>query len=39
MQKALSLAIKPTTNTKLIKEVSENIGSWLVSEGKKLKLI
>jgi len=39
MQKALSLAIKPTTKTKLIKEVFYNMGDWLISEGKKLKLI
>ncbi len=39
MYKALSLALKPTNNTELIVDVFGGIGSWLVAEGKKLKLI
>lgn len=39
MQKALSFAIQPTTNIKLIKDIFDDIGDWLVAEGKNLKLI
>lgn len=39
MKKALFFATRPTTDTKLIKEIFDDIGDWLVSEGKNLKLI
>jgi len=39
MHKALSLALEPTNDIKIIEGVFESIGNWLVSEGKRLNLI
>ncbi|HAG07961.1 MAG TPA: hypothetical protein DCK87_00050 [Desulfotomaculum sp.] len=39
MHKALILALKPTNNTKVIEKTFNNLGEWLVSEGKRLGLI
>jgi len=39
MRKALALALEPTNNTELIEKVFDNIGNWLVAEGKNLKII
>jgi len=38
MHKALTLALEPTNNTKVIEKVFNNLGKWLVLEGKNLGL-
>jgi len=39
MRRALTLALEPTNNTELIEKVFENLGNWLVAEGKNLRLV
>ncbi len=39
MSKALALALEPTNNTKAIEKIFDNLGNWLVVEGKNLGLI
>lgn len=39
MSRALALAIDPLNDTKLIADIFDNLGNWLVVEGKNLRLI
>ncbi len=39
MYNVLNLAINPTTNMALYKKILENLGYWILKEGKKLNLI
>lgn len=39
MHKALALALEPTNDTKAIEKIFDNLGNWLVVEGKNLGLI
>lgn len=39
MHKALTLALEPTNNTKVIEKIFSGLGDWLVFEGKNLGLI